>query len=210
MIDRKNLFVLLAAGIVYFMSVAPLCAVIYPLEIFTDNGLYNDDLGINLYVDVFNGDGVAKFQFFNDSTVDCSITSVYFDDGTLLGISDITNGPGTYFTQPASPNDLPGGNELIPPFETTGNFSVEGDPPPAHNGINNDAGEWVIVTFDLIGDGKLEDVLGELDNETLRIGVHVSSFEDGSSESAVNGVPEPATICLLGLGAAILRRKRRG
>ncbi|MHC4571235.1 MAG: PEP-CTERM sorting domain-containing protein [Planctomycetota bacterium] len=31
---------------------------------------------------------------------------------------------------------------------------------------------------------------------------------DGSSESAVN-VPEPATICLLGLGALVLSRRRR-
>ncbi len=198
---------LLAAWVIVISSI-PLQAVIYPFEIFT-NSIYDDDPGINIYVDVFNGNGTAKFQFFNDSTIASSITGIYFDDGTLLDINSIDHGPGTLFAQPASPGNLPSGNDLFPPFITTGEFSVDGSPPPPLDGVNNNAGEWVTIIFDLKNGGTLQDVLDELDDGTLRIGLHITAIGvDEESESAVNGVPEPATICLFGLGAVLLRKRR--
>ncbi|MFH1371643.1 MAG: PEP-CTERM sorting domain-containing protein, partial [Planctomycetota bacterium] len=62
--------------------------------------------------------------------------------------------------------------------------------------------------FDLINGGTLEDVIDELNNGTLRVGIHIIGLPDGSSESAIL-VPEPATMCLLGLGALGLLKKRR-
>jgi hypothetical protein len=64
----------------------------------------------------------------------------------------------------------------------------------------------------------LADVLAELTTgdlyPTLRVGVHVQSFDTpfGTSESFVNlsyPVPEPMTICLFGLGSLALLRKRK-
>ncbi|MHC4185403.1 MAG: PEP-CTERM sorting domain-containing protein [Planctomycetota bacterium] len=185
---------------------------IYPLEIFTSNGGYYNSPDVNMYVVVSNGSGVVDFTFYNESLIDSSLAGIYFDDGSLLGISNITNGPGTSFNRPATPNDLPSGNLLEPPFVTTDQFCVDGDPPVSHNGVNpvesGEPLEWVKVTFTLINDGTLSAVIDELNTGVLRIGAHVIALPDGSSESAVN-VPEPATVFLLCLGGLVLIRMRK-
>ena len=53
-------------------------AVIYPFEIFTQNGTYwNQEGRIRCYVDVTGDDNFANFTFYNNSTVDCSIAVSY-------------------------------------------------------------------------------------------------------------------------------------
>lgn len=189
-------------------------AVIYPFEVFTRNGSYwNQEGRIRCYVDVTGDSNFANFTFYNESTVDCSIASIYFDDGLLLGISDIINGPGVLFTSPADASNLPAGNTLDPPFETTADFSAKGVQPPPVNGINNtesnDPLEWVTIQFELINNLLLTDVFNGLDTGTLRIGIHITAFPDGSSESAVTLIPEPATLLLLSLGAVMVIKRKR-
>jgi hypothetical protein len=181
----------------------------YPFEIFTDNGSFADSADLNLYVEVSDaGENRADFTFYNDSLIESCIARIYFDDGTLLGIADITSSPGVSFSLSAKPRNLPGGNMLEPPFVTTVEFSIDSDPPVSKNGIN--PAEWLRITFDLKNNGLFQDVLDELNNGTLRIGTHIIGLPDGSSESALNGIPEPATIVLFGLGSlTLLRRKRR-
>ena len=198
----------------YIVSVILVCtlgagsafATIYPFTIFTDNGDYNDDPGINIYMDVWNGDNIAYFTFYNDSTVQSSITNIYFDDGTLIGATlDIINGPGTLFAEDG-PDNLPGGS--IIGFNADREFNIGATPPPPDNGINNIGGEWVTIEFELLG-GTLQDLLNELNSSALRVGIHIQNFTDGSSESAVNEIPEPATVLIFGLGGLALLRKRK-
>ena len=191
-------------------------AYVVPFTIFTENGPYHDGTGVNLYVDVYDGDGTAKFKFFNASSVDCSITKIFFDDGSLLGIdyvlNDTTLGHTVLFSKASSgPGDLPGGKNLVPPFEAWREFNIGAEPPPSGNGVNNiPTGEWVEIQFELLSERSLTNVLQELQTGELRIGLHVQAFPGGSSESAINNpVPEPTTICLLGLGVLGLLKKRR-
>lgn len=179
----------------------------YPFEIFTDNGPYNDSTGF--YMDVDNGGSSVDFTFYNSSTIQSSITNIYFDDGTLIGATQsIINGSGTFFIEDFGPGNLPGGNDYPGGFNADKQFNVGADPPPPADGINNTGdGEWVTIRFELVG-GTFQDVLGELDSGTLKVGIHIRDFPLGSSESAVN-VPEPTTILLLGLGGLVLLRKRR-
>ncbi len=187
----------------------------YPFEIFTNNGSFADSADLNLYVEVSDaGPNLADFTFYNDSLIESCIAGIYFDDGTLLGIADITSSPGVSFSLSAKPRNLPGGNMLEPPFVTTVEFSIDSDPPVSKNGINpvdpGDPAEWLRITFDLKNNGLFQDVLDELNDGTLRIGTHITGLPDGSSESVINHVPESATIVLFGLGSLILlRRKRR-
>jgi len=185
---------------------------IYSFEIFTTNGIYYDSTELDTYVVVSDGSGEVNFTFYNESLITSSIAGIYFDNGSLLGISSITEGPGTAFTQPDPPGELPNGNDLVPPFETTNEFCIEGDPPPSHNGVNPvDEGqplEWVTVTFDLINGGTLEGVIDELNSGMLRIGIHITALPDGSSESAI-AVPEPTSLLLFGLGLLTLIFKRK-
>lgn len=180
----------------------------YTLKIFTSNGSFSDSNDLNLYVEVSDaGAGLADFTFYNDSLIESCIEGIYFDDGTLLGIASVTGSSGVSFSQPASPAALPGGNILEPPFVTSAQFSIDSDPPGPKNGVNPN--EWLRITFDLKNNALFQDVIGELNTGAIRIGAHITALPDDSSESAVNYTPEPATICLLGLGTLALLRKRR-
>lgn len=195
-------------GVMVGVLLPSLCgAAIYPFTIFTNNGNYYDDPGIDIYMDVWNGDDVAKFTFYNDSTVQSSVTGIYFDDGVLIGATlGIINGSGTLFAEDG-PANLPGGNLIG--FNADREFNIGPEPSPPANGINNiGVGEWVTVEFNLLG-GSLQDVLNELNDGTLRVGVHIQNFADGSSESAVNEIPEPATVLMFGLGGLALLKKRK-
>ena len=177
--------------------------VVYPFEVFTD---YYNSPDLEMYVEVSDGGSQVDFTFYNESLFESSIAGIYFDDGSLSGTFAITEGAGTSFSQPAIPGNLPGGNELEPPFVTTDGFSIGSDAPRPQNGIN--PGEWVRITFNLIDGGALATVIDELNTGALRIGVHVIALPDGSSESAI-AVPEPATVCLLGFGGLALLCKRK-
>lgn len=186
-------------------------AVLYPFEIFTTNGGYCDDSGVDLTVNVTGGSSLADFTFYNDSAVECSIARIYFTDGLLAEVVEIINGPGTNFSICfPGPRNLPGGRCMIPPFNADRTLAVGAVPPPPKNGINSaGAGEWVKISFNLINGATPADVLDGLNTGALRVGLHIIAFDDGSSESAVL-VPEPATICLLALGILIvLKRQRR-
>ncbi len=194
-------------GVMIGILLPSLCgATIYPFTIFTNNGNFNDDPGINIYMDVTNGGSVAEFTFYNDSTIQNSVTNIYFDDGPIIGSTmNIINGPGTLFAEDG-PTNLPSGNTIG--FSADREFNIGAEPAPPANGINNiGAGEWATVQLDLVG-FTLQDVLNALNDTSLRVGIHIQDFTDGSSESAVN-VPEPATMVLLGLGGLALLRKRR-
>jgi len=209
-------FVLLAFVFLLVIFPARICQAqlaTYSFEIFTNNSPYADDPGWNLYVKVWDGTGLVNFTFYNDSAFQSSIARIYFDDGSLLGVDEITNSQGyTAFDRTSSPGDLPGGNLLVPSFEADREFSIFAEPPPPWDGVNNGnpVNEWVTVRFNLINGGDLEDVCRELNTGVLRVGLHVIDLPGGGgySESAIL-VPEPATIVLLGLGALALLRKRK-
>lgn len=174
-----------------------------------------------LFVELFDpGPGQINFTFSNIGPAASSITDVYFDNGTLLGIASIINTAGLVeFSQLASPPDLPGGNTVIPPFVTTSGFSADSDPPVQPLGVN--PGESLGIIFDLQSGGVFADVLDELASGVLRIGIHVQGYASGGSESFINNgivdgngngvIPAPGALVLVGLGAGCvswLRRRR--
>jgi hypothetical protein len=172
------------------------------------------------------GNSQVQFNVLNTGAVGSSIREVYFDDGTLLGISylvDKDDGVGghsgvDFSAGAASPPDLPGGNTIDPPFSTTVGFLADTDSPqPNVNAIN--PGEWLGIVFDLQGGGTFSDILVELANGDLRIGLHAGDFDGyGGSASFVNNpfatVPVPAALPLFvsavfGLGIGAARRQRK-
>jgi PEP-CTERM motif len=156
------------------------------------------------------GPGQVRFTFSNSGPQQSVISEVYFDDGVLLGIASIVNGAGVVFQQDANPPNLPGGNNVSPPFEVTAGFLAESVPSPSMNGVG--PGEYVAIIFNLQGAATFNDVLTQLSDGTVRAGIHVISFASGGSESFVNNpVPEPSASLLLlaGLGGVALRRSHR-
>lgn len=178
---------------------------IYRLNVFTNNGNYYGDPNIILEVEVSVEFGLARFDFRNESTIDSVVAAIYLEQGSLDSLHSLIEGPGMAFSWPVHPGNLPSGQTLDPPFSTW--FSADADPPPSANGI--DPGETLAVRFNLTDGATIDDVYDELDSAALRMGAHVISLPDGSSESVVT--PEPATLTLfLGPAAVLLARSRRG
>lgn len=165
-----------------------------------------------LSVEILDLGTQVRFNFTNIGPAASSITDVYFDDGSLLGIASIINTPTLVeFSQLATPPDLPGGNLAVPPFVTTAGFSADSDPPVQPLGVN--PGESLGIIFDLVGGGTCAGVVGELASGALRIGIHVQGFSSGGSESFINNgttvIPAPGALLLAGIGAGCLGWLRR-
>jgi len=156
------------------------------------------------------------FHFMNTGPLASVITDVYFDDGALLALVQINNGPGVLFTSPATPSDLPGGHDIG--FETTDSFSADSKPPSV---ISEGAGpgEWVEIVFTLLPGKTYADVLEQLAASQLLIGVRGQSVTGASGNSYVNNpnplpngggpVPAPGALLLGVLGVGCVRGIRR-
>jgi hypothetical protein len=185
--------------------------VMYSFDGFSPNSVADVALGeaqLSMQVSPGPGANQVQFTFSNSGPAAMSITDVYFDDGTLLGIATIVNGPGVDFSQGASPGDLPGGNNLSPAFVTSAGFSADSNPPAQPNGAN--PGEWLTIIFNLLPGVTFADTIEALAPQSgaLRVGIHVQGFATGGSESFVH-VPAPASgLMVLGAGLAATRRRR--
>jgi len=169
----------------------------------------------------------VDFTFTNTGANPASITDVYFDDGSLLKISSITNGPGVSFAEGATPPILPGGNAIDFQTSGVGFFTADSSTPVEGNGVN--PSESLTITFQLLPGQTYAQTIAALNLSLqpgnigsdvtggLRIGIHVQAIgTNGNSESFVNGpaaVPEPASLATAGLGVLMglgyaWRRKR--
>lgn len=175
-----------------------------------------EDISGQLSLDVTEAPGgQVKFEFKNNVGIASSMMGIFFDaDGSSLALPiNVDNSPGTSFSAPASsPADLPGGGSIG--FATTMNFSAGADNPPV-NGIDN-AGESVELTFSIVAGKSFADIIDEIMNRTIWIGVRVQAIGVlGASDAYVTGgngtpvpLPAPALLGLAGLAPVALRRRR--
>jgi len=155
--------------------------------------------------------GQVLFRFYNIGPSSSVITAIYYDHPDLSplfqGIAAIYGMTGVAFSTGGSPPVLPGGNSLSPPFDE--DFLATAEEPPPQNGVG--PGEAVGLALTLWPGVDWDAIIGALDSGSLRVGLHVQSFPDGSSASFVNGdvVPEPAAILLVGTALLMLGRRLR-
>jgi hypothetical protein len=150
-------------------------------------------------------DGVV-FTFSNAGELSCSLTDIYFESslGTLEGLISIDDSSeGVSFSQGADPSNMPRWKKVD--FEPTlGMTAGSNHPAVSHNGINN-PDEWLSIT--VATQAGLDQIRQELDNQDIRIGIHVQAFDDDGSESFIT--PEPVSMAILALGGLILKRRRK-
>ncbi|MBN1806251.1 MAG: PEP-CTERM sorting domain-containing protein [Sedimentisphaerales bacterium] len=193
------------------LSTEQLCAVTIPFERISNNA--PSDIAGQLSAIVSSVDANhIKFEFHNSAIIASSIIDIYFDDGGpnppgfLDSLSSIID-YGTLFGIGAEPANLPAGNNLTPDFSA--DFAVQSqNAPPTMitNGVDN-LTDYVGLVFLLKPSITFDDVTDALDNQSLRLGLHVQAI--GTESDSFVSVPEPATICLLGLGIlSLIPRKK--
>jgi len=187
-------------------------------------------IGSQFNVTVANGGASGGFNYVtftitNSGPLASAITDVYFQDGTLLSLSNPNytgTSSGVSFSAPATPGNLPGGNSITPNFKTTQEFSEDSNTPITANAVN--PGQSLVIQFQLQSGKTFTDTLAALAEGVnhpsavwdangnditggpsgLRLGIHVQGLPDGSSQSFITStpsVPEPSSMAIAGLGA---------
>jgi len=159
------------------------------------------------------------FKFFNVGSSASSINGVYFDDGTLLGISKVfnTNSQVSFSAGSATPMELPGNTLINPNFITTTGFLADAnlvDPTMPLGTLGVNPGETLGIEFSLktIGTAQqnYDSVITDLQTGRLRIGLSAIDFSSGGVASFVsNPVPLPPALLLFGSGLLLLFGRKR-
>jgi len=220
---RLRTGMLMALLVVLASCSSDLRAEIYGFSVISpaNNPGLSDTLATQLTVEVKPYGAGAVFEFSNNiaSPYFGIIKEVYFDDGTLLGISALLeDDPGVdFFNNPAKESNLPGGENLTPDFEKTVLWAAKDG--SESNGV--DPGETLGVVFELKPGTDFDGLIAAIEDGfvtggegSLRIGLHLGSIADAigsdSDSFIMTRVPVPGAALLgfLGLAAAGIRLRR--
>ena len=200
----------------------------YSFDGITNNTPANVVIGeAQLFMDVTAyGSNQVMFTFRNTGPQPSFIAAIYFKDGSLLApiaylqdvddsIASVFGDPNVDFSEGTSGNGLPGGDST---WKISNGFIVDdaSADSPGTNKDGVDPGEWLAIVFNLQSGSNFGNVIYELDNDELQIGLHVQGIgtNSGSESFANNGrvtVPVPAGVLLVGVGVSLvgwLRRRR--
>ncbi len=206
----------LAAGAAGLAFAATSSGVTLGVQAITSNGAASVAQAVaGISIDVTQISGGARFTFTAGGPDNFSLKNLYWDNasGVLGVITGLTaSGAGVNYSVKSSPGNFAAGN----PISFDEDFEVRANNPAPSNGVN--PGEWLGVNFTLVGGATFNDLLADLSDGSVRIGIHAIAFANGKSESLINSappegdpivpLPTSAGLGVAGLGVMGLRRRR--
>jgi len=148
----------------------------------------------------------ALFTFTNNCDNDGVLGRIFFMENDLMTFNEIQEVPAEKDWALYEKNAmLPGGQPLG--FTPHNSFGIFADPARPKNGL--EFSEYISVLFDLADGVSFDNIIAEIDGQSLGVGIHAQSLPGGGSAS-FSTIPEPLTLSLLGIGALLIRHKRRG
>jgi hypothetical protein len=158
-----------------------------------------------LTVDVTNPGGGSQVLFtFNNNIPDIGddaklmfISDIYFYDGELIN-PVISSSLGVAFVEPAIPSHIP---SYKPPDDLT-TFLTTGTTNPGTGQDGVDPGEWLSVLFTIKNTDNYSyvELISDIYNDILILGIKVQGFAGGGSETFITPVPGAVILGILGLG----------
>lgn len=168
------------------------------------------DIAGQLSVDIYEKGQNVAFEFVNNGPVASSISEIYFYDGALLDMYSIDDScSGVDFEDlgaNTNPSSLPGYNP-DPALLVVLSATEATNPEPAY-GIK--PGDWLTVVYTLQTGKTYQDLVANLANGEVVVGIHVKSIEQSGGGTASDSfiTPEPTTMALMALGGLLLRKRK--
>jgi hypothetical protein len=158
-------------------------------------------------MEVVEQDDQALFTFTNNCSTDGVLGRIFFMENDLITFSSIyAQSDGVSFSAPSDKNAmLPGGQPLG--FTPQNTYSINADPARPKNGLHYE--DFVSILFDLSDGTSFDDIIADINGQSLGVGIHAQALPGGVSVS-FSTIPEPSTMALIGLGVLLFKPKKRG
>jgi hypothetical protein len=217
MLEKNKVYIIVSLFLVFLVIMSTeVRAKIFEFKNVSANNTADAAAGeAQLTVDVTAvGTDQVKFTFYNNipdigDEEAMFINEIYFYDGKL-SYDSVINSSGTNYVVDEGPYNSGDGLAAYKNWTPLALFLQTEASSPGTGGDGIDPGDWLSVIFDIkdpIND-DFDEIIGDMINDDLVVGIHVQGFDGGGSQSFVTPLPSAVLLGLLGLGVVGLKLRK--